>query len=77
MNNGEKKKKVITGTKALRVIGLLVILSGLIFAIKELVRGTPFLEIFTENPIIWTGLAVSVFAIFFLFGDENKKSKGE
>ena len=73
----EKKKVVITGNKMLRIIGIFAILSGVIFAIVELVRGSPFLEIFTENPIIWTSLAISVFVIFFLFGDKDANSKNE
>ena len=78
VNDGkEKKKVVITGNKVLRIIGILAILSGVIFAIVELIRGTPFLEIFTENPIIWISLAISVFVIFFLFGDKDANQKNE
>ena len=55
----------------LRIIGVLAIISGIIFAIVELVRGTSFLEIFTENPFVWIGIAIPVFVIFFLFGDEK------
>ena len=73
----EKKKVVITGRKMLRIIGILVILTAVIVAVVELVRGTPFLEIFTENPIIWSSLAISVFVIFFLFGDKDAKPKKE
>lgn len=74
-NQQEKKPLVITGTKVLRVIGVLVILSLLAFTVRELVVGTPFLEIFTENPAVWGGGLLPIFVIFFILGDEKKKDK--
>jgi len=74
-NKNEKKPVVITGRTVLRIIGVLVIISLLAFTIIELVAGTPFLEIFTENPFVFGGGLLPVFVIFFLFGDDDKKSK--
>lgn len=69
----EKKKATITGKKVLGIIGVLAILSGLGFVIVELVRGTPPLEIFTENPFMWIGIVIPILVIFFLFGDEKQE----
>lgn len=68
----EKKKVVITGQKMLRIIAIFAIVAAIIFIITELVRGARISDIFTENLIIWIGVAIPIFVIFFLFGDDKK-----
>jgi len=76
-NKKEKKKIIITGQIMLRIIAVLSIVTAVVFAITELIRGTPILEIFMENLVIWGGVAIPVFVVFFLFGDEKKRKEGE
>ena len=73
-NKKEKKEIVITGQIVLKVIAMLAIVTVVIFAIVEIAAGTPILEIFTENPLIWIGTLLPAFVIFFLL-NSNKKGK--
>ena len=71
----EKKKVVITGRIMLKIIAVITIVAVIVSAIIEVVRGTPFLEIFTDRPLMWIG---GVVVIFFILGDEKKeKNKSE
>jgi len=76
-NKNEKKVIVITGRVVLRAIMVLAVLTVVVFTIVELVNGTPLLEIFTENPIMWASLAITIFVTVFLFGDEKEKNEAE
>ncbi|MCL2373294.1 MAG: hypothetical protein FWC78_07810 [Defluviitaleaceae bacterium] len=73
----EKKNIVITGRMVLHGIAVLAIITMVVFTIVELVRGTPFLEIFTENWPIWVGAVMPVLVIFFLFSSDKKPEDGK
>jgi len=70
----EKKKIVITGMTVLRAIAVLLIAVLIVFAIVELIRGTPFIEIFTENLGLWIG-GLGALLIFFVVFSSGKKDK--
>jgi len=72
-NQKEKKNIVITEWTILRIVFVITILSVIGFIISELVRGTPFLHIFTDirNLPIWIG-ALSVSILNFSLSETKK-----
>ena len=73
----EKKKIVITGRIVLKIVAVFAIVAVIVSAIIDVVRGTPFLEVFTDRPLMWIGALLPAFVIFFLIGDEKKDEESK
>ena len=73
----DKKELVITGT-VVAVFGcVLAIIAVAVVIVVSLVRGTPLVEIATENWWIWLGLVASVLSltVIYLEGKKRKANK--
>jgi len=68
---------VITGRKVLKFIAVIAVVVAVVFGIREVISGTPLLDVLTENYVIWIGALLPVFVVFFLFGDEKKDEEDE
>lgn len=67
----------INATKMFRIIAILALLAGVVFIIMGLVRGVPFLELFTENWGMWIGLLLPSFVAFVLYDKDGKNRELE
>ena len=71
-NKKDRKEVVITGATVTKWTSVLTIVAVVVATIVMLVRGTPFVEIFTDYWWMYVGLFVAVGGAFWGDGKKNK-----
>ena len=73
----EKKKIVITGRTVLIFSAVLAPVVVLAAFIVQVVRGTPIVDVFTENPVFWLSAFAPGLILLAILGSEKKSETDE
>jgi len=76
MSKQEKKKVVITVRTVLKVVAIICVVVMIANDILMAARGTPVLEVLTDNPLSRVGFLMPAFMLLII-GDEKKDKDQE